>query len=85
MASSPARLPEEDIESVLDRLSANVEVIGVFVRLGVFFTWPLAVLFVPFVDAGEMILIGLVTSFPIACSLTSSGVRTRVISVFEVA
>jgi hypothetical protein len=58
-ANSPALLPVEDIESALDLLPANVVVRGVLGRLGAFFTCPLAVLFVPFVDTGEVKLIGL--------------------------
>jgi hypothetical protein len=58
-ANSPALLPVDDIESALDLLPAKVAVRGVLGRLGAFFTCPLAVLFVPFVDTGEAKVIGL--------------------------
>jgi hypothetical protein len=58
-ANSPALLPVEDIESALDLLPANVVVRGVLGRLGAFFMCPLAVLFVPFVETGEVKLMGL--------------------------
>ena len=81
-ASSPALLLVEDIESALERWPANVAVRGVFGRLGAFFTCPLAVLFVPFVDTGEVKLIGLANA---RFSPFPSGVRRQAIFGLDVA
>jgi len=70
-ASSPALLPVDDNDSALDRRPADIALFGV---IGAFLMWPLAVLFAPFDDIGDVTLIGL-TSAQSPFGSIPSGVR----------